>query len=153
MHRKPIHCQRGNETAISCRTQLFNGFWMRINRPINCPAMVCTCMRTELWFCTMLILVHSVSRKILYIWHNDDAKKKSECYERIRSSDSKTLRWTAPTTEFVNESGESKHPVQMSQAFCIIKYSRISNVVCIHCRVVYLYITWSSSKEKLNLQF
>ena len=113
---------------------------MIINRLINCPTIACTCMRTELWFCTILILVHSVSRKTLYIWHNDGAKKKSECYERIRSSDSKTLRWTAPTTELVNESGESKHPVQMSQAFCIIKYSRISNVVCIHCRVMYLYV-------------
>ena len=120
MHRKPIDCERGNETAISCRTQLFNSFWMIINQPINCPTTACTCMRTELWFCTILVLVHSVSRKILYIWHNDGAKKKSECYERIRSSDSKTLRWTAPTTGLVNESGESKYPVQMSQAFCII---------------------------------
>ena len=161
MHRKPIDCERGNETAISCRTQLFNGFWMIINRLINCPTIACTCMRTELWFCTILILVHSVSRKTLYIWHNDGAKKKSECYERIRSSDSKTLRWTAPTTELVNESGESKHPVQMSQAFCIIKYSRISNVVCIHCRVMYLYVIREMidffnlviEQEKLNPQF
>ena len=159
MHRKLIGW--GNETAISCRTQVFNGFWMIINRPINCPTIACTCMRTELWFCTILILVHSVSRKMLYIWHTDGAKKKSECYERIRSSDSKTLRWTAPTTELVNESGESKHPVQMSQSFCIIKYSRISNVVCIHCRVMYLYVIREMidffnlviEQEKLNPQF
>ena len=73
----------------------------------------------------------------------------------------KTLRWTAPTTELVNESGESKHPVQMSQAFCIIKYSRISNVVCIHCRVMYLYVIREMidffnlviEQEKLNPQF
>ena len=77
MHRKLIGW--GNETAISCRTQVFNGFWMIINRPINCPTIACTCMRTELWFCTILILVHIVSRKTLYIWHNDGAKKKSEC--------------------------------------------------------------------------
>ena len=59
--------------------------------------------------------MHSVSRKILYIWQNDGAKEKSEGYERIRSSDSKTLRWTAPTTELVNESGESKHPFATSK--------------------------------------
>ena len=60
VHRKPIDCERWNETAISCRTQLFNGFWIIINRRINCPTIACPCMSTELLFlpygqlCTVL---------------------------------------------------------------------------------------------------
>ena len=60
MHRKPIDCERWNEAAISCRTQLFNGFWIIINRRIHFPTIACPCMSTELFFlpygqlCTVL---------------------------------------------------------------------------------------------------
>ena len=90
MHRKPIDCERWNEAAISCRTQLFNGFWIIINRRIHCPTIACPCMSTELLFFyhTDSCVQCYDSRKILYIWHNDCTMKKSECYEKIRSSDS-----------------------------------------------------------------
>ena len=129
MHRKPIDCERGNKTAISCRTQLFNGFWMITNRLINCPTIACTCMRTELWFCTILILVHSVCRKILYIWHNDGAKKKSECYERIRSSDSRLcVGLLQPMSSLTSQANQStlfkchRHSAQSSTVGSVMLY-------------------------------
>ena len=105
-----------------------------INRFINFPTIACTVMRTELLFFTMHTVVHSVSRKILHIWHKNGTMKKSEYLERIRSLGSKTLHSTASTTGLVSKSGQSKHSVQMRQEFCKVKCSRISNVMSIHCR-------------------
>ena len=137
MHRKPIDCERWNETAISCRTQLFNGFWIIINRRINCPTIACTCMSTELLFFTIRTVVYSVTIREKYctfgttiaLWKNLSVTR------RFDPQTLKTLRSTASTTGLVSESGQSKHSVQMWQEFiCIIKYSWISNIVCIHCR-------------------
>ena len=112
MHRKPIDCERWNEAAISCRTQLFNGFWIIINRRINCPTIACPCMTTELFFFTIRTVVYSVTIREKYCTFG-----------------------TTIALGLVSESGQSKHSVQMWQAFiCIIKYSRISNIVYIHCR-------------------
>ena len=66
MHRKPIDCERWNETAISCWTQLFNGFWIIINRRINCPTIACPCMSTELLFFTIRKVVYSVTIREKY---------------------------------------------------------------------------------------
>ena len=108
MHPKPIDWERKNETAVSRRT-LFNGFWIIIKRIINSPTIVCICVRTELLFFTIHTVVYSVSRKIFYIWYNNGTMKKSECFERIRSSDYKILHSTASTAGLVSESGQSKH--------------------------------------------
>ena len=75
MHRKPNDRERENESAISWRTQLFNGFWIIINRPINFPTIVCTCTRTEVLSFTIHTVVDNVSRKMLYIWHNNGTMK------------------------------------------------------------------------------
>ena len=91
------------------------GFWVIINRPINCPTIACT-------FGTTI------------------KKKRSEFYERTRSSDFDTLHLIAPTTGLVSESGHTEHSVQMCQAFFIVRYSRISNVVSIHCRELCTYM-------------
>ena len=137
MHRKPIDCERWNEAAISCRTQLFNGFWIIINRRIHCPTIACPCMSTELFFFTIRTVVYSVTIREKYctfgttiaLWKNLSVTR------RFGPQTLKTLRSTASTTGLVGESGQSKHSVQMWQAFiCIIKYSWISNIVCIHCR-------------------
>ena len=118
MHRKPIDCERWNEAAISCRTQLFNGFWIIINRRINCPTIACPCMTTELFFFTIRTVVYSVTIREKYCTFG-----------------------TTIALGLVSESGQSRHSVQMWQAFiCIIKYSRISNIVCIHCRESCTYL-------------
>ena len=103
--------QRKRNCNQLLKTQLFNGFWMIINRSINCPTIVCTCMRTELWFCTMLILVQCFEKDIVHLAQRWRKRKMWVLREDSILRLLKTLRWTAPTTELVNESGESKHPV------------------------------------------